>query len=400
MKTRWLANWTAAPMNVWAPDAPLSGFYNQTVREIARVSIGGTRIALKLANDYGSAPIVLDAVEVARAGESGRTEPLTTRPVLFGGRRQAIIQPGASLTSDPVELPITPLSRLAVSVFSSGFVPVHTHHFEAQQSTFVSIPGDFSTAEQMIVEQVTTSRYFVSAIYTETAANARAVVCFGDSITDGYGSSEDSDSRWPDILAERLQQETGGRDIAVLNQGIGGNRLLHGGRGQSALARFDRDVLCYRQVSHVIIVEGINDIVWPGTALTGTDEAVTAADIICAYGQLVGRARLHGLEVLLGTLGPFEGALPEFPKGGYYTPQKERVRQAVNEWIRSGDAGVAVVDFDRLLSDPDRPVRLLEAFDSGDHIHPNDRGYRAMAEAVDLQTLIQTELVIDNRSPR
>jgi lysophospholipase L1-like esterase len=398
MKTGWLATWTAAPMNVWAPDAPLSGFYNQTVREIARVSIGGERIALRLTNDYGSDPIVLGAVRVAGAGESGRTEPLTTRPVLFGGRAGAVIHPGTSLISDPVDFPTAPLSRLAVSIFSSGFVPVHTHHFEAQQPAYVSVPGDFSAAEQMIVERVTTSHYLLSAIYTETEASARAIVCFGDSITDGYGSTDYRDNRWPDVLAERLQQERGGGQIAVLNQGIGGNRLLHGGRGQSARSRFDRDVLGFPRVSHVIILRGINDIVWPGTALAGSNESVSAGDIIDAYKQLITRARLHGLDVLLGTLGPFEGALPDFPKGGYYTPQKERLRQAVNEWIRCGESGVGVVDFDRVLRDPHRPSRLHEAFDSGDHIHPNDRGYRAMAEAVDIASLIQTELVIDNRS--
>ncbi len=251
--------------------------------------------------------------------------------------RGAVIHPGTSLISDPVDLAVTPLSRLTVSAFCPGFVPVHTHHFEAQQSTFISVPGDFSAAEQMIVAQVTTSRYLLSAIYAETAATARAVVCYGNSITDGYGSSEDRDNRWPDLLAERLQQDANGREIAVLNQGIGGNRVLHGGRGESAMARFDRDVLGYRQVSHVIILEGINDIVWPGTALAGSDEAVTAAELVSAYEQLISRARLHGLEVTLGTLGPFEGALPEFPRGGYsFAP--EGTHQAGGQRLDQGDA--------------------------------------------------------------
>jgi hypothetical protein len=228
-------------MNVWAADGALSGFYNQTIREVARISVGGERLVLRLTNEFGDTPFQLDAVQIAMAGEGGAAEPLTTRPVTFGGSRSTTIHAGSPVFSDPVELSVSPLSRVAVSYYSSGFIPVHTHHFEAQQTSFISVPGNFTAAEQMIVQQMTTSRYLLSAIHCETEGLAGGVVCVGDSITDGYGSSIDGDCRWPDILAERFQQ-FGRESMAVVNLGIGGNRILHNRRGPKLLERFDRDV--------------------------------------------------------------------------------------------------------------------------------------------------------------
>jgi len=372
-------------MNVWGPDAPLSGFYGQTVREIARVSLGGTAIAVRLSNEYGHRPLALEAVEIARAGEGGRLEPLTTVPLTFAGARPVTIPAGAAVVSDPLAMPITALTRLAISYFSSGFIPIDTHHFEAQQTAYISVPGNFAAAGEMIVQQTTTSHYLLSSIYVEASGAAGAVACFGDSTTDGYGSSIDADRRWPDVLAERLVGEK--RAMAVLNQGIGGNRLLHGRRGDHALARFDHDVLALPAVTHLILLEGINDIVWPNTVLAGPDEFVTAGDIIAALRQLLARARLAGIKVMLGTIMPFEATLPEFPRGGYYTAEKERIRQTVNRFIRDDSGAEALADFDAVVRDPMHPSRLLPAYDCGDHIHPNDAGYRAMADSIDLSFL-------------
>lgn len=383
MNKRWCPTWTAAPMNVWAADGSLSGFYNQTIREVARISIGGDRLVLRLTNEFGSAPFTLDAVHVAMAGESGSAEPLTTRPVTFGGSKSATIYAGSPLFSDPINLAVGPLSRIAVSCYSSGFIPIETHHLEAQQTTFISTPGNFTAAEQMIVQQTTTSRYLLSAIYCETDKPASGVICVGDSITDGYGSSIDADCRWPDILAERFQQR-GLEAMAVVNLGIGGNRVLFNRRGQKLLERFDRDVASLAGMTHLVILEGINDIVWANTVLAGTAEEACAEDIIGGLAQVILRARVAGLKVILGTVTPFEGTMSEVPNSGYYTAGKERTRQAVNKWIR-GQSGVDhVIDFDEVIRDPAHPSRLLPAFDCGDHIHPNDNGYRAMAEAVDL----------------
>jgi lysophospholipase L1-like esterase len=237
------------------------------------------------------------------------------------------------------------------------------------------------------VQQTTTSHYLLSAIYVAATEDARALVCFGDSITDGYGSTIDGDCRYPDVLAERLQRTPGFGQVAVLNQGIGGNRILNNRRGTKALERFDRDVLGYAGVTHILLLEGINDIVWPNTVLAGPEETVTAAEIITGFGQLVARAELAGLNVRVGTMMPFEGTLPEWPEGGYYTAGKEQTRQAVNRWIRGLGAG-RVIDFDALVRDERHPTRLRPEFDSGDHIHPNDVGYRAMAQAVDLALLL------------
>ena len=240
----------------------------------------------------------------------------------FDGVRSVVIYPGAPVLSDPIDLKVGPLTRLSVSYFSAGFIPVETDHFEAQQTAYISVPGNFTAAGEMIVQQTSPSHFLLSAIYTCARLDARVIVCFGDSITDGYGSTMGADRRWPDVLAERMISAGGMRHFAMVNQGIGGNRLLHSRRGARALERFDRDVLRFSNVSHLIVLEGINDIVWPNTVLAGPEEAFTATEIEMALRQIIARARLAGIKVMLGTILPFEGTQPDSPKGGYYTAEK------------------------------------------------------------------------------
>ena len=374
-------------MNVWAPDAPPSGFYNQTVREIARVSLGGSSIRVRLTNEFGTRPISLDAVEVAIYGTDGRIDTATSKRLTFNGARAAVIAPGAPILSDAVDLDIPDLARLAVSYYASGYLPIDTYHLHAQQTAYISKRGNFVRAEQLPVHQISGSHYILAAVYVKTSASARAVVCFGDSITDGVGASIDADKRWPDILADRLNAHEKAGPTAVLNQGIGGNRLLHDTRGVKALQRFDRDVLSFRRATHVLLLEGINDIIWPGTVLAGAETFVPASSIIAALDQLIIRAQLSGMQVVVGTLIPFENAVPECPDGGYYTPAKEQIRQTVNGWIRSACNADAIVDFDAVMQDSSRTSRMRPDYDSGDHVHPNDAGYKAMADAVDLRWL-------------
>jgi lysophospholipase L1-like esterase len=271
-----------------------------------------------------------------------------------------------------------------VSLYLPDTTGPATWHEIGNQTAYVSQAGDFTGATAFPTQATTEARYWLSGVDVMAPRRAFSVVAFGDSITDGWGSTLDANHRWPDYFSERLNGGPGpffGR-VGVLNQGISGNRLLNDFMGPSALTRFDRDVLAQPGAEHVIIMVGINDIGFPGAF--GLPESVTADEIIDGLSQLISRARAHGLRVYGGTLTPFEGTT--FP--GYYTPEGEAKRQAVNHWIRTGAPFDAVFDFDAVLRDPDQPTQLLPAFDSGDHLHPSDAGYEAMADAIDLDLFL------------
>ena len=359
---------------------------NQTVRQIVRVSIGGNRIRVVFSNEYGSKPLMIDAAQIALAGAGAAITADSDRALSFGGDPSVTVPPGAPVVSDPVDLKVAPLSSVAVSLFLPEQTPLTTVHWEGVQTAFVSPQGNFVGDADIKADSTLKARLFLSGIMVEAPSNARAVVAFGDSITDGAASTPDANHRWPDVLAERLARADGA-PVAVLNQGISGARVLSDRMGVNALARFDRDVLSLPHADTVILMLGINDIGWPDSPLAPHEQAPSADDIIEGYKQLIARAHVHGMRIIGATLTPFEDAFKGMQFEGYYNADKEQKRQAVNRCIRSSGAFDGVIDFDAAARDPNRPAHILPSFDCGDHLHPQGAGYKAMADSIDLKML-------------
>ena len=381
---RWVATWTAsADRNIY-PTAPKSFPAATTIRQIVHASVGGNQLRFRLSNEFGTAPVIVGPVHVALSAGGAKTFPNSDRPVTFGGKATTTLYAGAPLISDPIDLPIAPLSDVAITMFLPNATMLGTIHDYAAQTAYVS-SGDNTASPDQPSPTPYTSRFYVSGLLVEAQNQPRTVVAFGDSITDGQNSTTDANKRWPDVLSRRLNSNGPWGAFAVLNQGIAGNRVLADLAGVSALARYDRDVLSLAGVQWVILLEGINDIGFPGGSLAPTSPPVTAEEIINGYKQIIVRSRQHGIKIMGGTLTPFKGS--EVPYPNYWSPEKEATRQAVNRWIRTSGAFDAVVDFDAAVRDPASPQNLLPAFDSGDRLHPNDAGYAAMANAINLSTL-------------
>jgi len=380
----WLTSWYAAPQPGWDSSFPLPMqvppcLDNQSLRDTVRLSIGGHRLRLVFSNRYGREPLTIGAVRVRLAGDSRAGQALT-----FSGRRAVSILPGETATSDPVAFRVPALARLVVTSWLPGRTAVASFHWGAQQ-TIQLASGDATTAAAMPAGSAVAGRLFLSAVQVETGGHGRTVVTLGDSITDGNGSTPDADRRWPDFLAQRLAPH----GVAVANAWISGARLARDGMGQGALGRFGPDVLDQPGVSDVIVLLGINDIGWPGSPFAPAERAATLDELTSAYRRLVAAAHARHVRVTAGTLPPFEGALEGTPYAGHYSGSKERLRQAFNEWIRTAGFFDGVIDFDAVLRDPARPGRLRREFDSGDHLHPGDAGYRAMAAAIDIPALLR-----------
>ncbi len=376
----WVGSWatTLSAMDGIALDG-------QTVRMIAHMSIGGRMLRVRLSNSYGMQKLDIGAASVALRGEGAGIVPGTDRTLTFNGSLSTAIAAGALVVSDPVELVVPPLSDLAVSIYLPGDVPESlpiTGHGNSRQTNYISTAGNF-TAADLPVKETTESYLLVSGIDMLAPRGTGGIVALGDSLTDCNISRVDANNRWPDQLARRLVERSGGRAPGVMNLGIGGNRIIHDSRGGSAQARFDRDVLAQPGATHVIAFLGINDIRNRGRK---PEEEVTADEMIAGLHQIAVRARSHGLKVFGGTMLTFENENFNPPPGlpGLYTPEGEVKRLAVNAWIRDGGAFDAVIDFEKALSDPERPSQMLPVYDCGDHLHPSDEGYLRMGDIIDL----------------
>jgi lysophospholipase L1-like esterase len=375
----WVGSWAAAPVSAEGDSFRL--FSGVTLRETAHISLGGNKIRLRFTNEFGVDPLTIGDVHVALSAGGASIQPASDRGVTFGGATSVSISPGAAVFSDPVAFTVAPLADVAVSFYlPPQIMRGETFHSFAGQDNYVA-DGHSPAAPELPQPATLTSWYFFDGIDVAAVPGSRAIVAFGDSITDGVRSTHNMNRRWPDVLAARLSQNSASSRVGVLNEGIGANHLLYRGYGPNALARFDRDVLAQSDVRSVIVLESINDI--GGLAdVQSPWLAVTASQLEFGFTQLADRAHEHGLKIFGATITPYGGA-------GYYSDEGEQVREAVNDWMRTSGVFDGVVDFDKITRDPAHPARFNPAYDSGDHLHPNDAGYKAMGDGIDLTLFAQ-----------
>lgn len=387
----WISAWSTAVHSPLPfpglPPTPV--FENQTVRMVVRTTIRGRQIRLRFSNACGTSPLEIGSAHVALTAHDSAIVANTDHAITFDGRPSVKIPPGAPMLSDPVAVNVPAFAELSISVYLPHSAAASTMHFWAQHASYVSGPGDFSAQADFSPVSTPTSWYFLSDVEVWAADRAAAVIALGDSITDGVGAKQGTYEDWPDQLAKDLSASPGGTEVAVLNEGIGGNRVLYDGAGMNALARFDRDVLGQPGVRGIILLEGINDIGWPHMKLPPSKDGsapkanpfagqiVTADDLIAGYRQIIDRAHQHHIRVFAATMTPYKGA-------DYFTADGEAVRQAVNQWIRTSGAFDGVFDFDAAVRNPVHPLQFRDGYQSGDHLHPSADGYKAMADAVNM----------------
>jgi lysophospholipase L1-like esterase len=372
----WVGTWAASP--IAEPNRnDQFGAADTTYREIVHASLGGPIVRIVLSNEFGLDPLTIGEAHIALSSGNSEIGLSSANALTFGGRPSVIIPPGAMVVSDPADLKLPPFADLAVSLFVPA-QPIRTvsMHSFANQTSYTA-PGNVVSAKTLDSPTEIYTWPFLKGVDVKIGGNSASIVTFGDSITDGAHSARNANARWPDILARRLQADKKTANLSILNQGIGGNRVLHDMAGPSALARFDRDVIAQAGVKYLILMEAINDI-GHATNPNRPDDVVTAADLIAGFGQLAERAHTHGIKVIGATLTPFVGAK-------YQSPEGEAMRQAINQWIRTTPQLDGVIDFDKITQDPANPTMFLPADDSGDHLHPKDAGYKAMGESIDLK---------------
>ncbi|HEX3986119.1 MAG TPA: SGNH/GDSL hydrolase family protein [Acidobacteriaceae bacterium] len=375
--SHWVGTWATSPFG-GDPWHTIPTLVDSTLREIVHSSIPGKALRVRFTNEFGTEPLRIDAATVALSAGESAIQPDSLHTLAFGGQPSILIPPGAEAVSDPVDLATPPFTNLAISLYlplqQISNVSVHPG---AQQTNYIQAGSNVVSAPSLAGATAIPSWYFVKGVDVEPVApHAAAVVAYGDSITDGAYATNNQNHRWPDYLAQRLHNDPSTAHLSVLDEGIGGNCVLITCVGPNALARFDRDVLSQSGVRYVIVLESINDI----GALHDPNRPnyqLTAEDLEQGLRQIVARAHEHGIKVFGATLTPYKGA-------GYFTEQGEQIREAVNDWIRNGHAFDGVIDFDKATRDPANPLVYAPQYDSGDHLHPKDAGYAAMANSIDL----------------
>ena len=379
----WVTSWGASQQIPEPQNAlPADDLRDATVRQIVHLSLGGTALRVHLSNAFGTEALHFTSVYVAHplSPKAAAIDPASDRALTFAGNPDVTIPPGAEYVSDPLEMPVAPLSDVAVT-FHLDAPPAQETGHPGSRSTSYYVHGDQVSAADLPDAKHVDHWYQLTEIDVHAAPGAAIVVALGDSTTDGHGATTNGNDRWTDVLAERLQAAPKTRNVGVSNQGIGGNHLLTDGLGPNVLARFDRDVLAPAGVRWVIVFEGVNDL--GGLARTGEvpaeQHAAVVERVIAAYEEIIARTHAHGLRVYGATITPYTGS-------DYYHPGplSEADRQAVNVWIRADGHFDAVIDFDAAVRDPEHPDQLLPAYDCGDHLHPSPAGYKAMGEAIPL----------------
>ncbi len=386
----WVATWAASPLATNIPvarpgapgappaparrgPAPLRSFDNQTIRMVVNTSIGGRSVRVELSNTFGKDALKIGSAHLALRDHDSAIVPASDRMLTFSGLASATIPAGASMVSDPVDLAVPAVGDLVVSIYLPGDSGPPTQHSTGLHTTYISPEGDFTGKTDFTAARTSNSWYFLSGVQVLAPADTGVIVAFGDSITDGATSTNNTDADWPSMLAKRLH-DAGATNLAVINEGISGNRVLADGAGVSVLARFERDVLAQPGIKYLVFMEAINDI---GGASRAGATPVTTEEILAIYKQMIARAHIHGVKVIGATLTPYEGA-------SYFSEPGEVIRTEVNQWIRTTGLLDGMVDFDLATRDPANPKMFLPGFNIRDHLHPNDAGYKAMADSIDL----------------
>jgi lysophospholipase L1-like esterase len=372
---RWVTSWATSPSTLPGSDDDGSDLQDQTVRLIVHTSIGGDSMRLRLSNYHGTGPVEIGAVSVALHNEESTVIDSSAEQVLFAGMGETTIARGATVLSDPLDFTVPELSNLAVSIYLPGDSGFLTAHALSNQNNYVSTAGNFTASTEMAVDSETPAWYLLTAIDVIADEAVSAFATVGDSITDGWGSTASTNNRWPNHFARRLYAAMPNNKFAIVNAGISGNRVTTEESpmfGQNLQARFERDVLALSDVTHMVLMEGINDIGMSARA----EDPVSAQQVIAGYRQIITRAHANGIKIFGATLTPYEGA-------AYYTAGGEMTRQQVNDFIRNSGEFDGVIDFEKAVQDPENPARILPSF-TEDNLHPNDEGYKAMAEIIDL----------------